>query len=51
MPVPTILAETFRSLSAYQRAGEKRFIESHWMIPDEILYKCEDFDWVPLLGI
>ncbi|MBA0643525.1 hypothetical protein Goklo_027810, partial [Gossypium klotzschianum] len=108
MPVPTILAETFRSLSAYQRAGEERFIEcaqlllawfhshiwkvkkvsyrvfsedysslkkfvatlrrdnifeekwmtilqslqnedikwrSHWMIPDEILYKCEDFDW------
>ncbi|MBA0786460.1 hypothetical protein Gotri_006966 [Gossypium trilobum] len=27
MPVPTILAETFRSLSAYRRAGEERFIE------------------------
>ncbi|MBA0612576.1 hypothetical protein Godav_013167 [Gossypium davidsonii] len=25
-PDPTILAETFRSLSAYQRAGEGRFI-------------------------
>ncbi|KAH1121008.1 hypothetical protein J1N35_004168 [Gossypium stocksii] len=22
-----------------------------WMILDEILYKCGDFDWVPLLGI
>ncbi|MBA0669481.1 hypothetical protein Goklo_007504 [Gossypium klotzschianum] len=21
------------------------------MIPDEILYRCEDFDWVPLLMI
>ncbi|MBA0788909.1 hypothetical protein Gotri_025754 [Gossypium trilobum] len=22
-----------------------------WMVPDEILYRCEDFDWVRLLGI
>ncbi|MBA0730273.1 hypothetical protein Golax_025377, partial [Gossypium laxum] len=22
-----------------------------WMVPDEILYRCEDFDWVPLLEI
>ncbi|MFQ6636999.1 hypothetical protein Gotur_013551 [Gossypium turneri] len=22
-----------------------------WMIPDEILYRCRDFDWVLLLGI
>ncbi|MBA0879607.1 hypothetical protein Goshw_029856, partial [Gossypium schwendimanii] len=22
-----------------------------WMVPDEILYRCENFDWVPLLGI
>ncbi|MBA0637404.1 hypothetical protein Godav_024459 [Gossypium davidsonii] len=22
-----------------------------WMMPDEILYRCGDFDWVPLLGI
>ncbi|MBA0754612.1 hypothetical protein Gogos_020252 [Gossypium gossypioides] len=21
------------------------------MVPDEILYRCGDFDWVPLLGI
>ncbi|MBA0845875.1 hypothetical protein Goarm_022154 [Gossypium armourianum] len=114
MPIPTILAKTFRSLSAYRRAGEERFIEcaqlllawfhsqiwkvkkvsyrvfseyysslkkfmanlrrdnifeekwmtilqsfqnediewrSPWMISDEILYRCKDFDWVPLLGI
>ncbi|MBA0785384.1 hypothetical protein Gotri_027272 [Gossypium trilobum] len=25
-PVPTILAETFRSLNVYQRAGEGRFV-------------------------
>ncbi|MFQ6636284.1 hypothetical protein Gotur_014092 [Gossypium turneri] len=22
-----------------------------WMVPDKILYRCGDFDWVPLLGI
>ncbi|KAL1149006.1 hypothetical protein V6Z11_A10G163100, partial [Gossypium hirsutum] len=22
-----------------------------WLIPDEILYRCGDFDWVPLAGI
>ncbi|MBA0730982.1 hypothetical protein Golax_025918 [Gossypium laxum] len=22
-----------------------------WMLPNEILYRCGDFDWVPLLGI
>ncbi|MBA0637938.1 hypothetical protein Godav_025217 [Gossypium davidsonii] len=113
-PVPAILAETFRSLSACRNMGEGRFIgcaqlllvwfHSHfwkvdkvsyrvfsknysplkelaatprrdgvtvenwiaifqnfkdedvewkapWMVPDEILYRCGDFDWVPLLGI
>ncbi|MBA0853554.1 hypothetical protein Goshw_019019 [Gossypium schwendimanii] len=62
-PVPVILAETFRSLNACWRAGEGRFIRcaqlllawfhSHFwrMIPDEILYRCRDFDWVSLLGI
>ncbi|XP_052885358.1 uncharacterized protein LOC128293844 [Gossypium arboreum] len=113
-PVPTILAETFRSLNACWRAGEGRFIgyaqlllawfHSHflkvekvsyrvfskdysplrelvatsrrddiseerwitilqnlwakdiewrapWLIPNEILYRCGDFDWVPLAGI
>ncbi|MBA0735571.1 hypothetical protein Gogos_019408 [Gossypium gossypioides] len=25
--------------------------KAHWMIPDEILYRCGDFDWVTLLGI
>ncbi|KAA3477092.1 myosin heavy chain-like [Gossypium australe] len=112
--VLTILAETFKYLSACQKAGEGRFIRcaqlllasfhSHfwkvekfsyrvfsknysplkefvstprrdsiseekwmsilqslqdedvewkaaWMIPDEILYRCGDFDWVPLLRI
>ncbi|KAK5812009.1 hypothetical protein PVK06_027403 [Gossypium arboreum] len=22
-----------------------------WMVPDEVLYRCESFDWVPLLEI
>ncbi|MBA0875840.1 hypothetical protein Goshw_008404 [Gossypium schwendimanii] len=22
-----------------------------WLLPNEILYRCGDFDWVPLLGI
>ncbi|KAG8483737.1 hypothetical protein CXB51_023546 [Gossypium anomalum] len=22
-----------------------------WMVPDEILYRCGNFDWVPLIGI
>ncbi|MFQ6670391.1 hypothetical protein Gotur_035330, partial [Gossypium turneri] len=113
-PVPAILAETFRSLSACRRTGEGRFIgcaqlllvwfHSHfwkmdkvsskvfsenyyplkelaatlrrdditeerwmaifqnlrdedvewkalWMVPDEILYRYGDFDWVPLFKI
>ncbi|MBA0817504.1 hypothetical protein Gohar_019713, partial [Gossypium harknessii] len=113
-PVPAILAETFRSLSACRKASEGRFIgcaqlllawfHSHfwwvdkvsyrvfsenysplkeviatprrddismekwiailqnlqeedvewrapWLLLDEILYRCGDFDWVPLLGI
>ncbi|MBA0819656.1 hypothetical protein Gohar_021634 [Gossypium harknessii] len=36
-PVPTILAETFRSLSAYRSTAPR-------MVPDEILYRCGDFD-------
>ncbi|MFQ6658490.1 hypothetical protein Gotur_027734, partial [Gossypium turneri] len=113
-PIPAILAETFRSLSACRKTGEGRFIgcaqlllawfHSHfwkvdkvsyrvfsenysplkeivatprrddiseekwmtilqnlqeedvewrapWLLPDEILYRCGNFDWVPLLGI
>ncbi|MBA0880495.1 hypothetical protein Goshw_002662 [Gossypium schwendimanii] len=77
-PVPTILAETFRSLNACRRAREGRFIgcaqlllawfhsnfwkfnkvsyrdiewRALWLILDEVLYRCGDFDWVPLLGI
>ncbi|MBA0576945.1 hypothetical protein Golob_027999 [Gossypium lobatum] len=112
--VPTILAKTFRSLNAYRRAGEGRFIgcaqlllewfHNHfwkvdkvlyrvfsenylplkeivatprkddiseerwvailqnlqekdvewralWLLPDEILYRCGNFEWVPLLEI
>ncbi|MBA0880862.1 hypothetical protein Goshw_022692 [Gossypium schwendimanii] len=44
-PVPAILAETFRSLN---KDVEWKAL---WMVSDEILYRCGDFDWVPLLGI
>ncbi|MBA0881325.1 hypothetical protein Goshw_017525, partial [Gossypium schwendimanii] len=74
-PVPMILAETFRSLNAHQRADEvatprrddiseekwmvilqnlcEEDVEwrAPWLLLDEILYQCGDFDWVPLLGI
>ncbi|MFQ6624709.1 hypothetical protein Gotur_003320 [Gossypium turneri] len=52
-PVPVILAETFRSLNACRKAGKEEDIEwrAPWLLPDEILYRCGDFDWVPLLGI
>ncbi|MBA0788817.1 hypothetical protein Gotri_006757 [Gossypium trilobum] len=77
-PVPAILAETFRSLTACRRAGDGSYSpleelvamprrddvleekwmvilqnlrdedvewRSHWLIPDEILYRCGDFNW------
>ncbi|MBA0880493.1 hypothetical protein Goshw_002662 [Gossypium schwendimanii] len=52
-PVPTILAETFRSLNACRRNLQEDDIEwrALWLILDEVLYRCGDFDWVPLLGI
>ncbi|MFQ6631089.1 hypothetical protein Gotur_009902, partial [Gossypium turneri] len=43
--VPAILAETF---SLQEDDVEWK---APWMVPDEILYRCGDFDWVPLLGI
>ncbi|KAA3481525.1 coiled-coil domain-containing protein 102A-like protein [Gossypium australe] len=52
-PFPAIFVETFRSLNACRKAGEDEDVDwiAPWMIPDEILYRCEDFDWVPLLEI
>ncbi|MFQ6664285.1 hypothetical protein Gotur_031458 [Gossypium turneri] len=55
-PILAILAETFRFLNACRRVDEGRFIDdvewrAPWLIPDRILYRCESFDWVPLLGI
>ncbi|MBA0786469.1 hypothetical protein Gotri_027283, partial [Gossypium trilobum] len=52
-PILVILAKTFRSLNECRRVGEEKDIEwrAPWMLPDEILYRCGDFDWVPLLRI
>ncbi|PPD68144.1 hypothetical protein GOBAR_DD34978 [Gossypium barbadense] len=51
--IPRILAGTFRSLSACWKTGEEEDVEwrAPWLLPDEMLYKCGSFDWVPLLGI
>ncbi|MBA0878820.1 hypothetical protein Goshw_004533, partial [Gossypium schwendimanii] len=49
--VLTILAETFRSLNACQRADEDVEWRAPWLILDEILYRCRNFDWVSLLRI
>ncbi|MBA0881208.1 hypothetical protein Goshw_024388 [Gossypium schwendimanii] len=48
MPIPAILAKTFKSLNACRIGREER---APWLIPDEILYRYGDFDRVPLLGI
>ncbi|MBA0700449.1 hypothetical protein Goari_020370, partial [Gossypium aridum] len=61
-PIPVILAETFKSLNACRRAGKGRFIgcilqeddiewRAPWLLQDDVLYQCGDFDWVPLLRI
>ncbi|MBA0877353.1 hypothetical protein Goshw_012180, partial [Gossypium schwendimanii] len=38
---------------SYRVFSEEEDIEwkALWLLPDEILYRCGDFDWVPLLGI
>ncbi|MFQ6668844.1 hypothetical protein Gotur_034337 [Gossypium turneri] len=42
-----------KSLIGYSLNLQDEDIEwrAPWLIPDEILYRCRDFDWVPLLGI
>ncbi|MFQ6663235.1 hypothetical protein Gotur_030836 [Gossypium turneri] len=66
-PVPVILAETFREIVATPRRdniSEEKWIvifqnlqekdiewRAPWLLPDKVLYRCGDFDWVPLLGI
>ncbi|MBA0702498.1 hypothetical protein Goari_026837, partial [Gossypium aridum] len=45
--VPTFL-KRLMSIMVMNEAVEWR---APWMIPDEILYRCGNFDWVPLLGI
>ncbi|MFQ6657371.1 hypothetical protein Gotur_027082 [Gossypium turneri] len=66
-PVSAILAETFREIVAIPRRNDiseekwmaifqnlqERDIEwrAPWLLPGEILYRCGDFDWVPLIGI
>ncbi|MFQ6666811.1 hypothetical protein Gotur_033036 [Gossypium turneri] len=39
---------TFERLIKFQEDIEWR---APWLLSDEVLYQCGDFDWVPLLGI
>ncbi|MBA0730870.1 hypothetical protein Golax_023417 [Gossypium laxum] len=41
----------FGSIVTFGRSIRGRQIEAPWLHPDEILYRCGNFDWVPLLGI
>ncbi|MBA0729497.1 hypothetical protein Golax_022821 [Gossypium laxum] len=57
-PIPTILAETFRSLNACRKAGEGRFIgcaqlllawfHSHFWVVDKVLYRVFSENYSPL---
>ncbi|MBA0673449.1 hypothetical protein Goklo_024656 [Gossypium klotzschianum] len=49
-PVPIILAETFRSLNTCRKVEDIEW-RAPWLLLDEILYRCCDFDWVSLLLI
>ncbi|KAL1060832.1 hypothetical protein V6Z11_1Z066400 [Gossypium hirsutum] len=31
--------------------SEEKWMRAPWLLPDDILYRCGDFDWVPLLGV
>ncbi|MBA0861139.1 hypothetical protein Goshw_024851 [Gossypium schwendimanii] len=58
MPIPVILAETFKSLSACWRAGEKRFIgcallllawfHSHFLKVEKVSYRVFSENYSPL---
>ncbi|KAG8473135.1 hypothetical protein CXB51_035146 [Gossypium anomalum] len=56
--VPELWDFTRISETTFRRKGNspkspRQDIEwwASWMIPDEILYRCQKFDWVSLLGI
>ncbi|MFQ6663234.1 hypothetical protein Gotur_030836 [Gossypium turneri] len=39
--------------SHFWKVNKEKDIEwrAPWLLPDKVLYRCGDFDWVPLLGI
>ncbi|KAL1156429.1 hypothetical protein V6Z11_A08G091800 [Gossypium hirsutum] len=45
-----ILEEKWITILQNLRAEDVEW-RAPWLIPDEILYRCGDFDWVPLAGI
>ncbi|MBA0700400.1 hypothetical protein Goari_022785, partial [Gossypium aridum] len=46
-----LLSGLLRKLLPIKRTSGYSKTRQHHMVPDEILYQCGDFDWVPLLGI
>ncbi|MBA0577375.1 hypothetical protein Golob_024159 [Gossypium lobatum] len=48
-----VFSENYSSLKELAATSRHEDVEwkAPWMVPDEILYRCGDFNWVPLLGI
>ncbi|KAG8502400.1 hypothetical protein CXB51_000436 [Gossypium anomalum] len=45
-----ILEEKWMEILQNLKEGDIEW-RAFWMVPNEILYRCRNFDWVPLLGI
>ncbi|KAK5803595.1 hypothetical protein PVK06_031243 [Gossypium arboreum] len=45
-----ILEEKWMDILQNLKEGDIKW-RAYWMVPDEIMYRCGNFDWVPLLGI
>ncbi|XP_016667536.1 uncharacterized protein [Gossypium hirsutum] len=45
-----ILEEKWMDILQNLKEGDIEW-RAYWMVPDEIMYRCVNFDWVPLLGI
>ncbi|XP_016721963.2 uncharacterized protein [Gossypium hirsutum] len=45
-----ILEEKWMDILQNLKEGDIEW-RAYWMVPNEIMYRCGNFDWVPLLGI
>ncbi|MBA0561315.1 hypothetical protein Golob_018156 [Gossypium lobatum] len=48
-----VFSENYSSLKELAATSRHEDVEwkAPWMVPNEIFYRCGNFDWVPLLGI